>query len=276
MICFTLGSAPITVFNAGDIRADLAEWFGLDAEDWPQHHDLLAQPVAVSMNAVHIVLGDASVLIDAPRWHVSLGADYMLPAYIPPPDVSTQLRSAGIAPESITHVVITHAHFDHFNGLIDSSPSHGQAIGLRFPNARHYIGRADWDAKLCDADGETKAIFDALDTHSLLVRVEHDHTIASGIDILAAPGETPGHQIVRLHNDDQSLYIIGDLVHHAVEFTQPNWNVTWADARANQISRTRFMAAAQVEDAHFVAGHIRGVGRFNRVNSKVVWHDAKS
>jgi len=119
---FHLGAAAITVFNAGDIRADLADWFGVRVEDWPQYRAVFERPIAVPMNAVHIALGDASVLVDAPRWGASLGEDFIIPGYAPPPDLPAQLREAGITLEAITHVVITHAHFDHFNGLLLPSP----------------------------------------------------------------------------------------------------------------------------------------------------------
>lgn len=274
---FHLGSATITLFNAGDIRADLAEWFGVRAEDWPQYRGVLERPIAVPMNAVHIALGDASVLVDAPRLDASLGDDFIIPGYTPPPDLTEQLRDAGIAPESITHVVITHAHFDHFNGLaLTSAPTGTFPLSQRerelaFPNAWHYIGRADWEAKLHDAEGETQAIFGALDARNQLMRVARDVPIADGITVLAAPGETPGHQIVRVQSEGQTLFVIGDLYHHEVEFAQPDWHVNWADAAANRVSRVLFVTAGMADEARFIAGHIRGVGRFDRTTNEVVW-----
>jgi glyoxylase-like metal-dependent hydrolase (beta-lactamase superfamily II) len=272
---FRLGSATVTVLNAGDIRADLAEWYGVRAADWPQYRGLLAQPIAVPMNAVHIALGGASVLVDAPRWHVTLGEDFIIPGYIPPPDLPAQLQDADITPESITHVIITHAHFDHFNGLLLPSPGGrgggGEGENLTFPNAWHYIGRADWEAKLRDGEGEAQAIFAALDARNQLMRVARDLPIADGITILAAPGETPGHQIVRVQSQGQTLFVIGDLYHHEVEFAQPDWHVTWADAAANRLSQVLFVTAGMAEQARFVAGHIRGVGQFQRATNEVVW-----
>jgi glyoxylase-like metal-dependent hydrolase (beta-lactamase superfamily II) len=273
---FRLGAAIITVFNAGDIRAYLAEWFGVRAADWPQHRNLLVQSIAVPMNAVHIALGDASVLVDAPRWGASLGEDFIIPGYAPPPDLPSQMRAAGIAPESITHVVITHAHFDHFNGLISLSPPTPLPSGegrLSYPNAWHYIGRADWEAKLREAEGEVQAIFGALDARNQLMRVARDLPIADGITILAAPGETPGHQIVRVQSEGQTLFVIGDLYHHEVEFAQPDWQVSWADSVSNRLSRALFVTAGMAEEAYFIAGHIRGVGQFQRATNEVVWQN---
>ena len=48
----------------------------------------------------------------------------------------------GVRPEEITHVLITHAHYDHFAGV--AVERDGRYVA-RFPQARHLIGRADWE-----------------------------------------------------------------------------------------------------------------------------------
>ena len=50
------------------------------------------------------------------------------------------LEAAGIAPESITKVVFTHAHADHLWGAIDDFGD-----GDRFPNASYVISAPEWD-----------------------------------------------------------------------------------------------------------------------------------
>ena len=139
----TLGSATLTVFNAGDLRTYLADWLGVRAEDWPQYRAALAQPIASPMQTAHIALGNASVVVDAGQWNFTSESEYWLPDYTPPPDIATQLRAGHIKPEAVTHVV-THAHFDHFNALVIG---HGTERAIIFPNAQHYLGKADWEAK---------------------------------------------------------------------------------------------------------------------------------
>ena len=75
----------------------------------------------------------------------------------------------------------------------------------------------------------------------MLQLVELPLKIADGIDILPAPGETPGHQVVRLQSEGETLYIIGDLLHHAIELAHPDWMVSWVDA--GKMRETRRMAA---------------------------------
>lgn len=274
MIRLTLGSATITLINAGDIRANLAEWLQVSTDDWPQYHDVLAQPIAAPMQNVHIKPGDASVLVDASRWAFEPHSEFWLPNYSPPPDLVTQLAEAGIRAADVTHVIVTHAHFDHFNGLVNPSRSGEGRLG--FPNARHYIGRADWERDdvqqaLREPSSLTSRTLGRLHQRKQLILVNGDLQISDGITILAAPGETPGHQIVRVQSEGKTLYCIGDLYHHAVELEQPDWQVSWADAEANRASRERFVAAALKEDALIVASHVRGVGKLTQRDGGVRW-----
>lgn len=263
MITTRVGDARVTVFNAGDLRADLSEWLCVPADQAPpEHATLFAQPLALPMQNVHIQLGAASVLVDASRWGCGDESVYQLPGYAPPPPLPAQLVTAGIEPESITHVVITHAHFDHFSGLC----AWPDARALTYPNALHYLGSADWASddvqrNLNRADTLISASFGTLMNAGRLVRPARDLQIAPGISIQPAPGETPGHQVVRVHSRGATLYCIGDLIHHPVEFERPDWQVFWCDAEANMRSRERVLRAAMRESALLVATHISGAGR---------------
>jgi glyoxylase-like metal-dependent hydrolase (beta-lactamase superfamily II) len=293
----TLGSATVTICNAGDIRADLVAWFGQRVEDWPRYRDILERPLAVPMQCVHIALEDASVMVDAPHWSASIGQEFLLPDYPPPPGLPAQLRAAGIDPAAVTHVVITHLHFDHFNGLtLGPSPSMSEPVAneapgagstsarregerLAYPNARHFIGRADWDGvevqKALRKEGSmTHRTLGQVHALGLLTRVDGDLPIADGITILAAPGETRGHHIVRVRSNGQTLYCVGDLIHHEVEFEQPGWHVRWADVDASRASRIRLVESALAEGALIVAAHVRGAGRLQPAAGGVNWNAA--
>ncbi|MCB0120913.1 MAG: MBL fold metallo-hydrolase, partial [Caldilineaceae bacterium] len=56
------------------------------------------------------------------------------------------LRAAGIAPEEIDLVFITHAHPDHIGGALAED---GRPV---FSNARYLLGRAEWDFWAADPD----------------------------------------------------------------------------------------------------------------------------
>jgi glyoxylase-like metal-dependent hydrolase (beta-lactamase superfamily II) len=271
MVSLKLGNARISIFNLGDLRCDLAEWLGL--REWPtQYNAALAQPIAIPMQNVLIEIGDAKVLVDTSCYDKICATEYGLPNYTPPPSLIEQLAEIGIAPNAITHVVITHAHFDHFNGLASLS---GAPI---FSNAKHFLSRADWEwdrirQRLQDASSCESQTLGQLHQLGQLNFISGDADICEGIRILAAPGETPGHQVVRVQSEGKTLYCIGDLIHHPVEL-ETGWDVTWADAALNQLSRAHVFEAALREEALVIAGHIAGAGKIEKVphTSESAWH----
>lgn len=92
-----------------------------------------------------------------------------------------------------------------------------------------------------------------------------------GLQIIAAPGETPGHQIVRIHAGGHMLYFLGDLYHHSVEVEHPAWMNKWNDLGANTRSRQALTERALREDALLFATHIPAVGRIRRTAAGVRW-----
>lgn len=88
---------------------------------------------------------------------------------------------------------------------------------------------------------------------------------------MAAPGETPGHQIVRIHSEGHTLYFLGDLYHHTIEVEHPTWMVNWNDFDTNYRSRQTLAEMALRESALLFATHIPTIGRLQRTDSGLRW-----
>jgi hypothetical protein len=78
----------------------------------------------------------------------------------------------------------------------------------RFPHARVLLGRADWDWSetqhaLLDPHSLESRTFGVLQKHNLLELVEGHPRPDPEVHIIAAPGESPGHQIVRVLRKDK-------------------------------------------------------------------------
>lgn len=269
-----LGAAKITVITVGELQFDFAYALDVSESEWsPRYASVFEHPVPLPIQCVHIQLPEMSALVDASAYEIAPDSPFAIPNYQPPPGLLAQLTEVGIRAEDIDHVIITHPHFDHFNGTIIERDGKYEPC---FPNARHYLSRTDWERAqtqeaLQDPDSTESRNLGVLHRQGLLELVEGDLDLGQGLQIIAAPGETPGHQIVRVHSEGQTLYCLGDLYHHPVEVEQPAWMTTWADETACSASRQTLEAAALGENALLIATHIPTIGRLRRTGSGVRW-----
>lgn len=274
---YQVGAATLTVVNVGDSLWTLAEELALPDAERAAHPDLFA-PRPFPSQCVHIALPalGASVLVDASVYDFPPDVAQVPPGYTPPPGLLAALASRGIAAEDVTHVVITHPHFDHINGLTRPAEDDASRWIPCFPNARHYLGAADWEqpelqAALADAGSLEARTLGVLHTVGLLELVRGEREIAPGVRVVLAPGETPGHQVVRVESEGMAAYCLGDLFHSVEEVARPEWMATWADRPAMAASRRTLISAAQAENAVLVAAHIPGVGRLGASDAGISW-----
>jgi glyoxylase-like metal-dependent hydrolase (beta-lactamase superfamily II) len=93
--------------------ANFAEWYGLSPDDVDDE----IRPLPIPVQSTLIKQADITLLVDAPRYDIIDNSPFAILGYEPPPGLVAQLAQVGTLPDEVTHVVITHPHFDHFNGL---------------------------------------------------------------------------------------------------------------------------------------------------------------
>lgn len=272
-----LGKAVISVINIGDIYLPLAENMNVPEDKFTGGYDLLGlgEQKLIPIHCILIQLPESTVLVDAGVYDVETEPEYAIPNYTPPSSLIERLREMGVHLDSITQVVITHRHWDHFNGT--TCESNGEFIP-QFPRARYYLGRPDWEraeAKLQEATSIEHRTLRVLNEHGLLELVEGNLDLVQGIKIIAAPGETPGHQIVRVQSEGQTLFCMGDLYHHPIELAHPAWKVSWANGETISGSRQMLTQQALEEQALLIATHIPSIGRLNKTMTGVTWESVQ-
>ncbi|MDL2266916.1 MBL fold metallo-hydrolase [Desulfovibrio sp. OttesenSCG-928-G15] len=135
------------------------------------------------------------------------------------------LSAAGVKPEDISHVLLTHMHMDHIGGLAwEGAPA--------FPNAQILVAKAEsdfWQGEEASADGApTKANADLAKKLIAMYKDRVTHfafgdTVLSNITAMDASGHTPGHTAYLLESKNQRLLFVGDLLHStALQMPRPD------------------------------------------------------
>jgi glyoxylase-like metal-dependent hydrolase (beta-lactamase superfamily II) len=219
--------------------------------------------IAIAFTSAHLTVGGASIVIDpgfddpGSSWDRAFGARW--PGYTRTPGLAAALAASGIPPEEVSHVCITHAHDDHFAGVV--AERRGQR-NVRFPRARHFIGREDWEGnpKRVDQTTDLAARLGAVDRLGMLELVDGENEVVPGVTMIHAPGETPGHCIVRLRSHGESFYHVGDLFHHGCEVAHPDWMPPHREAAVLKRSREQVMGEAASSGGTVVFTHERFPG----------------
>lgn len=255
-----IGDATVTVINDGIIPLPVTSVFPPPEAAWirAQGETDSNDRLNSSQMVIHIRVGDASILIDpayddpGSAWNDHFATKWS--GLTRTPGMAAGLARSGIRPEEITHVLITHAHDDHFAGVV---AEHGGHNDLRFPNARHLIGRADWEGnpRRDQPESDLATRLGAVERNGLLDLADGDREIVPGVAMLHTPGETPGHAIIRLDSGGARFYALGDLFHHPCEITHRDWASPWVDLLAMRASRERLLAEAVPTGATIIFTH---------------------
>jgi glyoxylase-like metal-dependent hydrolase (beta-lactamase superfamily II) len=166
-----------------------------------------------------------------------------------------ELENAGVYPEDVDTVFLTHLHGDHLGWSVKPD---GEPV---FPEARYVTQAAEWEIS---APYLGRAVA-GLDDLGVLELLDGEEPISEELTAIPTPGHSPGHSSLLVSSGGEQALVSGDAIVHPAQATEPTWNVHF-DMDKEQAARTREMLLAWLEaDGMIVAaGHIPGSG-FGRV-----------
>jgi glyoxylase-like metal-dependent hydrolase (beta-lactamase superfamily II) len=250
-----LGAMEIIALNDGALRRPLGEEFVRNAP-LEQVKALLASQnlptdyVDIPFTPFLVVSGNTKFLIDtgfADNGPPTTGR------------LREHLAAAGYRPEDIDHVILSHFHGDHINGLRAKDGS------LIYPRARVHVPapeHAFWmdDARMNAAPPAMQGAFQAVRRAlgglpaEQLVKFEPGAELAPGISSAAAFGHTPGMSVFTVRSEGQSFMYVADVTNVPSLFARsPEWAVTF-DMDAEMARQTRRRIFDQVVKEKMLVG----------------------
>jgi glyoxylase-like metal-dependent hydrolase (beta-lactamase superfamily II) len=163
-------------------------------------------------------------------------------------DFLGRLSRLGWEPDTVTHVVCTHLHFDHVGW---NTRNVGGQWRPTFPNARYVFCSPEVDYWRTFPEQEIEAQHSGIRDSVLPVVeaglatfVEPDGTIVTGVTFLPTPGHTPGHCSVSIASNDERAIVTGDVMHHPCQIARPTWStLSDYDPDLARESRQRLLAS---------------------------------
>ncbi len=179
-----------------------------------QAHNLPTEIITTPYAYLYVSTGKHKVLVD-------MGAGNLVPTT---GRLLESMYQAGIYPQGIDSIFISHAHPDHVGGALNNS---GQPI---YTNATYYLSKVEWDFWFSEEamlrPGKYYTDYARKNLAPLkekMVLLEREGEILPGVSVLFAPGHTPGHMVVSFVSIGERLMYIGDTVIQPIHLEHPDW-----------------------------------------------------
>jgi glyoxylase-like metal-dependent hydrolase (beta-lactamase superfamily II) len=155
------------------------------------------------------------------------------------------LAAAGVTPEQVDVVVITHMHVDHVGW--NTRLVNGAWVPT-FPNARYVFAGEEWSFWKHENErgGDEYGCIDdsvlPIVAAGQAMLVDETHRLNRWLRFEPSVGHTPGHVSVRLTTSVGEAVFSGDLMHRVVQVAEPQWSSRFCyDGKQAATTRREFV-----------------------------------
>ena len=210
-----LGDFQLSSISGGSFKLDGGAMFSVVPKPlWERYAPPDEQNrIASATRAVLVRTPDHLILIDAgygsklpDKQRAILGAEAGDP-------LAASLHRAGVQEEQITHVILSHLHFDHAGGSTRYAAD-GRLVPT-FPNAQYIAQRGEWaiaTAEFPELRGSypLENLLPLRDSGQLTL-IDGDVEILPGVDACVTGGHTQYHQAISINSGGQTAVFVGDI-----------------------------------------------------------------
>jgi glyoxylase-like metal-dependent hydrolase (beta-lactamase superfamily II) len=284
---FKIGDFQATVISDGYGQIPVWPTFAMNASEAELAPVLKANfmqlAIQITNNMLVVDTGRERILVDT-GWGEKLG-----PSFGNFPALAANLRRAGITPESIDLVVISHGHLDHIGGLVTKSGAPA------FPKAQFVFVDTEWNywtGSRYESEVNRSSMPDPFKKGTIAAArenlppiadrsrfVKQGGEITTGVHYVAAPGHSPSHASILFTSGTEQFMHMGDIAHNPVTSLQhPDWTPVFDYEPAQAIkSRTTILDRVATDRVMAMGYHFPfpAIGHVVRRDTAYRWEAAQ-
>lgn len=243
--------------------------------DWlsPESFDVEANHLIQSTHAWLVQSPDFTLLVDTASGNDKERPDKPLFHHLHT-DFLAQLAQAGVSPESVDYVLLTHLHVDHVGWntrLLDGEwvPTFANATYLFSETEAGFYGAKNDDnpAVISNRGVFNDSVLPVINAGQARLIPRGGGEVLKGVHFIPTPGHSIDHMSVSMTSDGAEAFFAGDLMHHPLQVYYPELNSMYCEfdgaARASRLWALHYAAQRQVIwfSTHFADSSVGCVSR---------------